>query len=102
MQFNVAVGVISYVEDLDGKLLNGSRDEKLQTIYEVDLVYLQDADVMGVYGEALGLNCPNCGAPIRNLGMKFCEYCGTGIIEVNTRVWKYNAVREQSKRRQMY
>ena len=102
VQFNVAVGVISYVEDLDGKLLNGSRDEKLQTIYEVDLVYLQDADVMGVYGEALGLNCPNCGAPIRNLGMKFCEYCGTGIIEVNTRVWKYNAVREQSKRRQMY
>lgn len=100
IRFNTSVGMIAYLEDIDtGKILNGSKTEKLQTLYEVDLVYLQDADVMGVYGEGLGLNCPNCGAPIRNLGQKFCEYCGTGVVEVNTRVWKFNAVREQTKRR---
>lgn len=100
IRFNTSVGVLAYLEDVDtGKILNGSKDEKLQTLFEVDLIYLQDADVMGVYGESLGLNCPNCGAPIRNLGQKFCAYCGTGVIEVNTRVWKFNAVREQTTRR---
>ena len=99
IRFNVSVGVYAYLEDENGKLLNGDRDNKLQTLFEVDLLYVQDADVMGVYEEGLGLSCPNCGAPIRNLGQKFCEYCGTGVIEVNTRVWKFNAVREQTKRR---
>ena len=97
--FNIAVGMYSYLEDENGKVINGSKDTKLQTVYEVELLYVQDADKMGVYSEALGLNCPNCGAPVRNLGMKFCEYCGTGLIEVNTRVWKFNAVNEQTKRR---
>ena len=54
---------------------------------------------MGVLGEGLGLTCPNCGAPIKNLGQKFCLYCGTGVVEVNARVWKFNAVREQTKRK---
>ncbi len=102
IRFNIAVGLYSYVEDENGKVINGEKDEKLQTLYEVDLVYLQDADKMGVYGEGLGLNCPNCGAPIKNLGQKFCLYCGTGVVEVNTRVWKFNAVREQTKRRTAY
>ena len=102
IRLNIAVGLYSYVEDENGKVINGEKDEKLQTLYEVDLVYLQDADKMGVYGEGLGLNCPNCGAPIKNLGQKFCLYCGTGVVEVNTRVWKFNAVREQTKRRTAY
>ena len=99
---NVSVGMIAYVEDADGRLINGDRDNKLQTVYEVSLVYLQDADKMGVYGEGLGLSCPHCGAPVRNLGQKFCEYCGSGVIEVNTRVWKFNSVREQTQRRTAY
>lgn len=99
IRYNLSVGMYAYLEDGDGTVINGSKDEKLQTLYEVDLIYVQDADKMGVYGEALGLNCPNCGAPVKNLGQKFCEYCGAGVIEVNTRVWKFNAVREQTKRR---
>ena len=97
--FNTAVGLYAYLEDENGKVINGDKDNKLQTLYEIDLIYLQDADKMGVCGEGLGLTCPNCGAPIKNLGQKFCDYCGTGVIEVNTRVWKFNAVREQTKRR---
>ena len=102
IRFNASVGMYSYVEDSSGRVVNGDKDVKLQTIYEIDLIYLQDADKMGVYGEALGLTCPSCGAPIKNLGQKFCEYCGTGVIEVNTRVWKFNAVNEQTKRRTPY
>ena len=99
IRFNIAVGLYSYVEDENGKVVVGEKDEKLQTLDEVDLIYLQDADKMGVLGEGLGLTCPNCGAPIKNLGQKFCLYCGTGVVEVNARVWKFNAVREQTKRK---
>ena len=27
-------------------------------------------------GSAVGTTCPNCGAPVRSLGAKKCEYCG--------------------------
>ncbi len=102
VQFNLSVGMYAYLEDENGRVINGDKDNKLQTVYTVDLVYLQDADVMGVYGESLGLTCPGCGAPIRNLGQKFCEYCGLGVVEVNTRVWKYNAVREETQRHKAF
>lgn len=102
IRFNTSVGLYSFIEDESGKVINGDKEDKLQTVYEIDLIYLQDADKMGVYGESLGLTCPNCGAPVKNLGMKFCEYCGSGIVEVNSRVWKFNAINEQTKRRTAY
>ena len=100
VMFNVSVGMFAYTEDANGSVINGSKTEKLQTIYEVGLLYVQDVEKMGLYNEnGLGLHCPNCGAPVRNLGMKFCEYCGSAVIEVNTRVWKFNSVEEQTQRR---
>ena len=39
-------------------------------------VYIQNVDMVANGSEGLGLNCPNCGAPIKSLGQKFCEYCG--------------------------
>ena len=84
-------------EDPDGKVVFGSKEFKHQTIYDIALVYIQDAHKMGVgVDDGIGLNCPNCGAPIKNLGQKFCEHCGSGVIEVNSRVWHFDAVREQT------
>lgn len=39
-------------------------------------------------GSAVGTTCPNCGAPVKNLGAKKCEYCGSYIEPVNIKVWK--------------
>lgn len=100
--FSISVGLYSYIEDENGKVIHGDKNLKHQTVYEVGLVYVQDADKMGVHNEALGLNCPNCGAPIKNLGQKFCDYCGTGVIEVNTRVWKFDSIKEQTNRKTAY
>lgn len=100
--FEVAVEYYSYIVDADGKVVFGSKDNKMQTVYEVELVYVQDADKMGVHGDALGINCPNCGAPIKNLGEKFCEYCGTAVKEINIRAWKFNAVREQTLQQRQF
>ena len=99
--FVASVGQYSYIEDATGKVVFGDKDIKLQTVYEIGLVYVQDVDrVEG--NEALGINCPNCGAPIKNLGHKFCDYCGTSIVEVNTRAWKFDSVKEQTTQRRRY
>ncbi len=100
--FVTAVGHYAYIEDSNGKLVHGEKEMSVQTVYETDLVYVQDVDKMNVEGTAMGLNCPNCGAPIKNLGQKFCEYCGTGVTEVNIRTWKFDAIREQTKGKKIY
>ena len=40
------------------------------------------------------VTCPNCGAPVTNLGAKFCEYCGAGIIELNVHAWSFENIEE--------
>ncbi|MGN1432635.1 MAG: zinc ribbon domain-containing protein [Ruminococcus sp.] len=99
--FELSVGHYSYIEAENGSVVFGDKNLKQQSVYEVGLVYIQDAEKFGA-AEAVGLNCPNCGAPITNLGRKFCEYCGTGIIEFNERVWKFDSVREQTTSKRQY
>ena len=43
-------------------------------------------------GEAISLNCTNCGAPIKGLGHKTCPYCHTGLIDLATKTWKFKKV----------
>lgn len=84
-----------YITDSSGKVVSGSKDVLFQSKYDADLIYIQDrALVEGNLGDAEGLNCPNCGAPITNLGSKFCEYCGTGVVTYNIHVWSFSDVRE--------
>lgn len=94
--FVSSVGSYTYTTDSSGGVVYGSRDMKTQSVYETELVYIQNVDMVANGSEGLGINCPNCGAPIKNLGQKFCEYCGTGITEINIRAWKFSSVREQT------
>ena len=94
--FVSSVGSYAYTTDAAGSVVYGSRDMKTQSVYETELVYIQNVDMVANGSEGLGINCPNCGAPIKNLGQKFCEYCGTGITEINIRAWKFSSVREQT------
>lgn len=100
--FEIAVEYYSYVVDGAGEVKFGSKEDKMQTVYEVELVYVQDVDKVGNYADALGINCPNCGAPIKNLGNKFCEYCGTSVKEINIRAWKFNSVKEQTIQKRQF
>lgn len=94
IQLQSAVGYYHYVQAEDGRILSGSKERKIQTKYEVELVYIQDAAQLKEGAKTTGLTCPNCGAPVTNLGSKFCEYCKTGLREVNIRVWVINRIRE--------
>ena len=68
------------------------KNRKIQTRYNMELIYIQDLSKIKDLATAVGVTCPNCGAPITGLGSKFCEYCGTGVTPVGTRVWKLHRV----------
>lgn len=93
--FQSSLQCMHFVTDADGKVVKGDREHLYQTKYNVDLVYIQDRDkVESDFDHALGINCPNCGAVIKTLGQKHCEYCGTAIIEINIHAWTFVAVTE--------
>ncbi len=73
----------------------GSREYKYQTKYNIDLIYIQDRNLIeNELDNALGVNCPNCGAPLSSLGAKVCEYCGTPVIEINIHAWSFSNIDE--------
>jgi endogenous inhibitor of DNA gyrase (YacG/DUF329 family) len=58
--------------------------------YNLTAVYVQNVDQLG-QGSMKGHNCPNCGAPVTSLGEnKKCTYCGTGLTEINSRIWLFD------------
>lgn len=72
------------------------RKRKIQTRYNMELVYIQDLSRVKDLATAVGVTCPNCGAPVTKLGSRFCEYCGTGITPVDVRVWKLHRIEGES------
>ena len=90
--FEASVGCYSYIEDEKGNVVSGSREEKNQSVYQIGLVYVQDIDKIGSHLEGLGINCPNCGAPLTSLGAKKCEYCGSPVLELNIHAWTFTKV----------
>jgi len=92
--FQSALECYHYITD-SSSILEGSKEYKYQTKYNTDLIYIQDRNLLeNVADHALGVNCPNCGAPLSSLGAKKCEYCGTPVIEINIHAWSFSDVRE--------
>ena len=90
IEFQAAVASLFYKKDQKGNIIAGSKDRRSQNKFKLTYAYVQDVDKLGSNDhdlKRLGLNCPNCGAPIKTLGEKYCEYCGTGIVEINMRSW---------------
>ena len=76
-----------------GKLVRGHRSLKEQSVWSVEAAYIQDRDVISSAGGAVGIQCPNCGAPISTLVQKRCEYCGGAVAELNIRAWQFQNVK---------
>lgn len=67
-------------------------DKKIQSRIETQFIYIIDSDK--TENNAIGLNCPNCGAPIKSLGEKQCVYCSAGVVDIVKRVWSLNNIKE--------
>ncbi len=92
--FQTALECYHYKENSSG-LLDGSRDYKYQTKFNTDLIYVQDRELAENASDGgLGVNCPNCGAPLSSLGAKVCEYCGSPVVEINIHAWAFGRVTE--------
>lgn len=95
--FQSALECYHYTTDLTNPsaVLEGSKDYKYQTKYNIDLIYIQDRNLVeNELDHALGINCPNCGAPLSSLGAKKCDYCGTPVIEINIHAWSFSNIDE--------
>lgn len=95
--FQSSLECYHYITDINNSssIQEGSKDCKHQTRYNTDLIYIQDRNLVeDERDHALGVNCPNCGAPISSLGAKVCEYCGTPVIEINIHAWSFSNVEE--------
>ena len=90
--FQSAVGYLHYCEKA-GKVLSGSKDLTEQTRYNLQLMYIQNEKLAGM-DNAVGTTCPNCGAPITNLGAAYCEYCGSAVTLLNLKVWTLHSFDE--------
>lgn len=92
--FQSSVEYVHYTEE-NGKIKSGRDDLKEQSRYNVEVAYIQDRDIVEYSADSgLGLNCPNCNAPLPGLGAKVCKYCGTPIVEFNIRIWNFSSVKE--------
>lgn len=70
-------------------------NQKIQARYNTEFIYVIDASKVSENQKSLGLNCPNCGASIKSIGEKYCDYCGTGIKEIIKRSWVVNNIYEK-------
>lgn len=96
IRFQSAVQSHHSIQDAERNVIKGSPERWEQSRWEVDLVYIQDINKLSNPElAALGLNCPNCGAPITSLGQKTCSYCGTAVREINIHAWTFSGVRER-------
>lgn len=92
--FQAAIQYYYYITQ-GGDIKTGRKDQLKQSKYELELVYIQDRDFIKETGNsALGITCPNCAAPISNLGAKHCIYCGSPIVEFNIHAWIFSSVKE--------
>ena len=69
-----------------------SKNEKIQDRFVTELIYVVNEKEVSETSKVLGLNCPNCGSPVKNLKNEKCSYCGTGLIDLAKRVWYLNSI----------
>lgn len=84
--FQSAVEHFHY-KDKSGRLIEGDKQRKTQTKYNTEFMYIQDERLVEADEVAVGTTCPNCGAPISQLGNMYCEYCGLAVTPINLKVW---------------
>ena len=71
---------------------NNDDYEKIQDRFSVEYIYIFDDLKLDKDQGGIALNCPNCGAPIKDLGVKSCCYCGTGVIDLVKKTWILNDI----------
>ena len=73
-----------------GRLVSGSRERAVDTVFSAELILVKDAARAAEYGYSL--TCSGCGGQISNLKLSACEYCGRPLPTAN--LWQFGEIRE--------
>lgn len=75
--------------DASGQLAAGGQGVR-QFTGLIEALYIQDLTKTDQPSlDALAFNCPNCGAPVTEIGSRQCNYCNSAIEPLNSRVWTF-------------
>ena len=64
------------------------KQDRITTEY----IYVINEEKLEKNIKAIGLNCPNCGAPIKTLNNKVCTYCGSGVLDIVKKSFTINNI----------
>lgn len=76
------VATITFGTSFEYNLVINGKSVKTQDRIKTEFIYVIDMDKVPANLKAFGINCPNCGSPIKSLGEKSCAYCGSAVREV--------------------
>lgn len=72
---------------LQAALEYGGEDWRMQDRADLQYVFIRVDE-----GKGISLVCGNCGAPVRSLGAKACDFCQSVLDPLNRRVWRLDRV----------
>lgn len=81
------IATIRFQTALEYYLIKNGNRKKVQDRFQTEFIYVIDASKVDKKDRLLGMNCPNCGAPIKSLEVKNCYYCGTGVLDLVRKSW---------------
>ena len=86
--FQISLQSLAY-RTKNGAVVNGSNTVPRQNLFSITLMHNQKGDSGSKhYFEA---NCPNCGAPIEDLGSRSCPFCSSGLVPVVDKIWQIDS-----------
>lgn len=89
-----AIEYLHYIKQ-NGVVVEGSQQTLEQARYNLLLLYVQDETKLASgQTTAIGMNCPNCGAPVKALGNRTCDFCGSSLMGIDIRVWRMDQFAE--------
>ena len=86
------IATITFGCSFEYKKVINETTKKIQDRAKVEYIYIIDENQVSSNEKVLGINCPNCGAPLKSLGDKKCRYCTSPIAEIVKRVWNCNDI----------
>lgn len=83
-----------YQETVNKEIKEEFKDYKKQTAYTTKFIYVYDTDKYEETSSLVGIHCPNCGSPVKELANKHCSYCGSGLEDINLKSWFISEYKE--------
>lgn len=92
--FQTALEYLHYIKQNDSVIF-GDPNVSRQARYNIEVIYIMDENKLAMRDtNSFGMVCQSCGAPVRTLGNKNCEFCGVSLTPVDMRLWRADRITE--------